>query len=94
MLSPSGCDGICDGIGHHPGPDAAIGKLKTQIDELALANAASRTLPQSASVGAPSPAPGLSDHGRLDTMHARSEEIARAVEVTQQRLTTAAVERR
>ena len=69
--------------------DTAIGKLKTHVDELALANAASRTLPQSASVGAPSPAPGLGDHGRLDTMHARSEEIARAVEVTQQRLTTA-----
>ena len=56
--------------------DTAIGKLKAQVDELAPANAASRALPQSTSVGAPSQAPGLNSHERLDTLHARSEEIA------------------
>ena len=66
----------------------AIGKLKAQVDELALATAAARALPQSTSVGAPSPAPGLGGQELIDALYARSEEIARAVDTTQQRVTT------
>ena len=39
--------------------DAAVGMLKAQVDEFGSATAASRALPQSTSVAAPSPAPGL-----------------------------------
>ena len=57
------------------------------MDELVSTTAASRALPQSTSMGAPSPAPGLGGQERIDARYARSDEIARAVDMTQQRLT-------
>ena len=44
--------------------DTAIGKLKAQVDESASTTAASRALPQSTSVAAPSPPPGQACQGK------------------------------